>query len=978
MVLVLGVAPQASGTNSTFQVTDDVWGTTSTPIQVGAGDQNVPLTVSMQYLGTETATSLTAVIFLPAGISDPTGSPVATARAFNILSNSVFQFVFNLDLTSAAQLGTFAIPMTITYSTPSSPTLNSLASSLSFSLVLAGKTALTFSSPNSTLQPGQVDQVQVILSNTGTGGASQVSISATPPASVSILSVFSAVGSLGAKSTATQTMSIFVPSSAQGSAVSFTFAASYKDPYGNPQTTIQTVGYHVSAPQSSFTITASPQTLTGNALNPVIVSLINTGNSTLNQLVLTVSNQATATLINSDGKLFLGNLAPGQIAQPQIKLFVASSAPSTLSVPVTVSYRDSSGASVSEGRGLNFLVSLAQSNYDIRASTASLVSGEQTPVVLSLENAGSSAINNMVVTLIDQSPITVAGGDGRYNIGSLAPGTVISINTTLYLSPSVSSQVVSLPISVSYRDASGVAVGETRTVSFFAVSARGIFVLLNAGWGDPANPVEVGPGDTSAKLSLTLQYFGSTTVTSLHGILALPSSFTDQKGVQSGLAYATNIVPSSVFVLSFSLDVAPDARVSAYAIPLRLDWNDSLSIGRSANMIASIPLNGRVDIAISAPNSGLSPGKVNTVNLDVTNKGTGPASQLQFSATLLGGSILSQVGKIQFVAADSAVMTSVDIFVPQSSAGQPLSLSLGMSFYDSYGNPRIVATSVGLFVQSSAISLSPLTIGVAPRALLAGQLNNMTIEVVNTGSQALNNLSVSFSSSSTGLTWISPTLLQLTLLTPGQNVSAPASVYVNAAAPDSSTLQLNIKYFDTNNNLNQETRNFGLLTKGVVDLLLQDASTIPQQPSVGQIFSITGTITNIGTTAANGLEVTPQLGEGFTIFGSQSVFVGDVAVNTPTTFTVTLSASAPVGPGSYMIPLRLTYLDNLRETISSVVTVPVSIVAASNSTTTGSGGGTSGQGRASGGSFGLVIPAIVGVIALVAGFLVARRRYSRK
>ena len=852
--------------NYPFTYTSVMWGSNNTPIQAGPGDNNVPLTVNMQYLGSDKVTSVSAVVSLPSGFTNTTGSQSATTAA-NIASSPVFALVFYLGISDTAQLGNYVFPMTVSYLTTATAQTNVWQSMSMFVVVnLAGKATLLLSSPNVVLSPGRVNNISVILDDVGTGNASQVSVTASGPAGVSVLNSFPTITSLPAKSAVTLTTAIFVPSSDAGGAVSVTFVASYKDAYYNSQSTTQTVGFYVST--------------------------------------------------------------------------------------------------------------AVQSTYAVQASLHSLVVGEQTPVVISFDNTGTATMTNVVVVLSGQLPLTVVGGDGSFSIGTLSPGSRTTITVTLYVATS-SSQMVSLPITITYRDASGSVISASRTINFLLASAPGGFVLLNTAWGTSSNPIEAGPGETDALLSVTLQYFGNTIVTSLHALLSLPGSFTDQSGAKTALAYATGISPSSVFVLSFWLKIASNAPVSQYDIPVRLNWNDSLASSMSTTLDAIVPLNGKVDPSVSVLNSGLYPGKVNNVTLQVTNKGTGALSQLQLTPTLSAGSLLNQVAKIQALNAGSTATVPLQIFIPQSGAGLAISLSLEMTYYDAYGNPRSATTTVGFFVQSSAASLSQLVVVVSPTELLAGEMNNVSIALANTGPLALSNLSVTFASSGTGLTWLSPTMLKLSRLTSGQNVTIPGSVFVDAAAPDSNTLQLSVKYLDSNNNLNQETRSFGLLTKGIVELLLQDASTVPAAPTAGQVFSITGTITNIGTTTASGLSAEPQLPEGFKVFGSQSVFIGNLAVNTPTAFTITLTTLSSVKPGSYSIPVRLTYLDNLRETLTTTIIVPVSMgVGSTNSSSSSGTGTTAGQGRVF--SVGWLAAAILAIVALVAGFLVARRRYSKK
>jgi hypothetical protein len=154
----------------------------------------------------------------------------------------------------------------------------------------------------------------------------------------------------------------------------------------------------------------------------------------------------------------------------------------------------------------------------------------------------------------------------------------------------------------------------------------------------------------------------------------------------------------------------------------------------------------------------------------------------------------------------------------------------------------------------------------------------------------------------------------------------------------------------------------------MIDIKVTDFSVIPEQITPGRIFSITGTITNIGTITASAVTATPHLPEGFIMFGSRSVFIGDMQVNTPTTFTLSIQATNATKPNSYQIPVELSYNDNLRNPLSTTLSVPVDIQEKTTTTTTTTGTTTSSWGIMS------ISPyIIVAAIALATGYLIGKR-----
>lgn len=69
------------------------------------------------------------------------------------------------------------------------------------------------------------------------------------------------------------------------------------------------------------------------------------------------------------------------------------------------------------------------------------------------------------------------------------------------------------------------------------------------------------------------------------------------------------------------------------------------------------------------------------------------------------------------------------------------------------------------------------------------------------------------------------------------------------------------------------------------------------------------------------------------MFGSRSVFIEDMQVNSPSTFTITLITSNSTPPGRYEIPIQTTYYDNLRTLYTINISIPVFIIGGQQTTT---------------------------------------------
>jgi len=156
-------------------------------------------------------------------------------------------------------------------------------------------------------------------------------------------------------------------------------------------------------------------------------------------------------------------------------------------------------------------------------------------------------------------------------------------------------------------------------------------------------------------------------------------------------------------------------------------------------------------------------------------------------------------------------------------------------------------------------------------------------------------------------------------------VSLEIYVPSNTLSPTAS-INLYATYFDEKVWLEQsESYALNFLLRGLIDISLTDQVVIPSEPRIGSPFSATITITNIGTSTAYAASASPEL-ENLPIktFGPKSVYIGDIKLNLPITFTINLQLENTT-EHEIIIPVTLTYMDNLRKTYETIFNIPVSI-----------------------------------------------------
>ncbi|MEM0265032.1 MAG: hypothetical protein QXP13_03485, partial [Candidatus Methanomethylicia archaeon] len=206
---------------------------------------------------------------------------------------------------------------------------------------------------------------------------------------------------------------------------------------------------------------------------------------------------------------------------------------------------------------------------------------------------------------------------------------------------------------------------------------------------------------------------------------------------------------------------------------------------------------------------------------------------------------------------------------------------------------------------------------------------------------------------------------------PGQIMEIPMEIYVPLTTSATGSLTIVVSYYDTEKQISRsETNQFTILLKGFIEITLTDVTIIPSSPRPGSPFSITITITNTGTSTAYATHAIPIL-ENLPIqpFGSRSVYIGNVDVNMPTTFTLNLQLLNTT-QSQVKLPVMLRYMDNLRYISNVIFNITINISPAITTTTTTQSRGTITTIITNP----ITIISTIIIVAVVIGMIIMRRR----
>ncbi len=263
----------------------------------------------------------------------------------------------------------------------------------------------------------------------------------------------------------------------------------------------------------------------------------------------------------------------------------------------------------------------------------------------------------------------------------------------------------------------------------------------------------------------------------------------------------------------------------------------------------------------------------------------------------------------------------------------------------------------------------PLSINATPSTLVSDQTENLTLNLTNNGNTTLTNLliHISIPGSDGGVLENQP--IQVTSVSPHNSVVLNESIDIYANASSSFPVNITTTFYN-GSRLNQVLNNRFFLSTGLIQLTPSSITVSPSGASPGSIFSMSFVLTDTGTAGASGMTATALPTKGFKTFSSNSVFVGSISADGQTSVTISQEVLNSTKPGVYTVPVRVNYLNNLRQNMSAIVNVTVPVGAPFLASANGSGTIV----RQSAGGGGIIELLMVIVIIVLAVLLYRERR----
>ena len=506
--------------------------------------------------------------------------------------------------------------------------------------------------------------------------------------------------------------------------------------------------------------------------------------------------------------------------------------------------------------------------------------------------------------------------------------------------------------------------------------------ILGVQWGNSTHPVSAGPGSRDVPLTVSMESFGNTcALSNIEGTLVTYGDVSNFNGSTNAKYFLSSANAYSIFDMVFHLNIAANASVGQNTIetyPIYIAWNytQNSTIRYTQELNVSLPMRGAPNLAFSIPDPSLVAGQTNNITVQVTNHGTGYAYNIGMSIT--SSPVINLIGSpvaIQELAPGATANTSFSAYVSPTLQGDDVTLNLNPTYIDPYGNNETNSSSASLYVLQGQGGIG---VSASTQNLFSGETNNANIVLTNNGGSPIRNVYVTLTPSSSLSIIGSDGYASVPFIGAYSNVSIPLELYPSTSGTVAS-LGVALSYSG-----GSVSRTLSFLTPGYINMSKVSSTVLPAAPQVGEIYTITSTLDNLGSETAYAVTVTPSPPNGISIVGQNSSFIGDVAADTPTSVTLSFVAAEGLNPGTYTIPVTLSYVNNINQKLNQTLYYTVDISKANTTANTTGQHAVTVNGKTyyvkngGGGGLGLVALIVILVIILVGAYWYVKRRNKGK
>jgi hypothetical protein len=589
---------------------------------------------------------------------------------------------------------------------------------------------------------------------------------------------------------------------------------------------------------------------------------------------------------------------------------------------------------------INTVLSYSPPNLSVSFDKTILIPGKNNQLYLTIRNIGDATALQIWISISLPSSATggalmiLNGSDGRWYIDSLASSESYSIPLNIYVSPSAAGNIYQITITLSYQYYGSKT--ETRSIGVYVppLEIQGAILSLSL------SPYEINFGRNN-NLTLKIKNIGDADAKQVSIVLNMPGAGMSPLSLvnSDGKWYFDTIKVNEEIEIPITIYTSVSSAGQTYQLPITISYSDyikSKTETKYLTLIVPFSTSPLVDFEISVNPQDLNAGELNKIHIYLYNKGDSDASYVQILLNMPSGLVLKESDghwSIDKIKSGETIDLEVNIHVSPLASGNTYQIPIIITYYDSLLRMKQETRYISLNVPTVYSKQAVIDISLNKNELKSGEINNLNLTIKNEGNGIAKSIFISLTIPIQSVILLdSDGNWYIDELKPGENITIPLKLF---ASPSSSglltTFTFSISYIDTNLKSKQQVSNIGMIIRGVVNIIVLDSSVFPSQITIGKPFSITVSIINLGTTTAQSVMIYPSESNGLKPVSYDKIFLGDLSVNTPSSFTISYYATN-ITSGRYVLNLEYTYKDNLGQSFKGILNVPVNILISTNTT----------------------------------------------
>ncbi|MCA9827716.1 MAG: hypothetical protein KC444_04900 [Nitrosopumilus sp.] len=490
-------------------------------------------------------------------------------------------------------------------------------------------------------------------------------------------------------------------------------------------------------------------------------------------------------------------------------------------------------------------------------------------------------------------------------------------------------------------------------------------VFLDAYWTDRSkssvdelnpNELEVGPSEGPSTLAVVFSNRSPLEMYAVTGYLRLPEGFepggtsaipeaksyftntiSKMAGDVSQASYFGKLAEGDVFTLYFDVDITDKVKVGSYVSSAILDYSTPSYVRSCKSALLDVPfiLPGKIILDLTTDNKPLTPKIANTVDFEISNKGSSPATGAVLTILSIGDdnsrssrdsssstvtlqsseTELVNLGNNTFnigtIPANGSTKFSTTIFPEAASASSVQNIQLQITYGNAYGYKQIELLTTGLVV-SPKPSESPIIVTVDTKheqpVITAGIVENIKFQVINNGEDEITDLLLTLSGESTEMKIMGKSKWMISSLPIGETYEFTTDVFASTSLINTpSSFNMNLDYISDRES-SVDTANVGVFVAGSIELTLYDV----QVNSIGGKLHLVGNVLNQGSTTGKfaNIELLSLSGIPDTSVISTQ-YLGDLTDDSSIPFSIPLPVSS-LPEGKHQFSVKVKYADDLR------------------------------------------------------------------